>query len=75
MTDVHIEDIVEGTAELAELLEDFVETPLLVVFALGAAFAAVFTVLLLLFLLLAIGPVAVVARANDLIMCRVYTSL
>jgi hypothetical protein len=62
---VDIEDIAEEVLEPAELLEDSIETPLLVVFALGAAIAAILTVLLLLltllFVLFAIGPVAVVA--------------
>jgi hypothetical protein len=60
-----IEDIVEELADPEELVEDFVESPLLVVLALGAAVAAVGTVLLLLLtlllLLLAVGPVAVLA--------------
>ncbi|WP_136591759.1 hypothetical protein [Salinigranum halophilum] len=62
---VDIEDIVEEVTEPAELLEDFVEAPLLIVFALGAAVAAVLTLVLmlvtLLFVLFAVGPVAVVA--------------
>jgi hypothetical protein len=62
---VDIEDIVEELADPEEFLEDFVESPLLVVFALGAAAAALITVLLviatLLFLLFAVGPVAVLA--------------
>jgi hypothetical protein len=44
---VDIEDIAEEVLEPAELLEDFIETPLLVAFALGAAVAAVLTVLFL----------------------------
>ncbi|WP_142861186.1 hypothetical protein [Salinigranum halophilum] len=62
---VDIEDIVEELTEPAALLEDFVEAPLLIVFALGAAVAAVLTLVLmlmtLLFVLFAVGPVAVVA--------------
>lgn len=62
---VDIEDIVEELTEPAELIEDFVEAPLLIVFALGAAVAAALTLVLLLltllFVLLAVGPVAVVA--------------
>ena len=61
---VDIEDIVEEIADPEELLEDFIESPLLILFALGAALAAVVTVLLiaatLLFLLFAVGPVLVV---------------
>jgi len=62
---VDIEDVVEEIAEPEELLEDFVDNPLLIAFALVAAAAALVTVLLvtatLLFLLFAVGPVAVVA--------------
>lgn len=59
-----IEDIVEEVAEPEDLLEDFVENPLLIVFALVAAATALFTLLLLaaavIFLVFAVGPVAVV---------------
>lgn len=58
-----IEDIVEEVVEPEEFLEDFVENPLLVIFAIVAGFAAILTVLLLLFtvalLVLAVGPVGI----------------
>lgn len=62
---VDIEDIAEKVLEPAEPLEDFLEAPLLVAFALRAAVATVLTLCLLLvtllFVLFAIAPVAVVA--------------
>ena len=60
---VDIEGIVEEVGEPAELIEDFIESPLLIALALGAVLAAVVSVLLvvatILFLLFA-GPVLVV---------------
>ena len=59
-----IEDIVKEAVEPEDLLEDFVENPLLIVFALVAAVTALFTLLLMatavIFLVFAVGPVAVV---------------
>lgn len=62
---VDIEDIVAELAEPDELLEEFLESPLVILLALGAAVAALLTALLVaatvLFLVFAVGPVAVVA--------------
>lgn len=62
---VDIEDIVEEIADPEELLDDLLDDPLVILFGLVAGFAALIAALLLLLtvalLVLAIGPVEVVA--------------